>query len=134
MLTVKAVGWEEVAEYLEDRFDAFREEIEQGARDVGEGEAKYFRDEQLSGRDAMDMHLNVRRGVTRAAVQSQTQAWDALISSVVFTPSGIADHITLHQSGTTKLKKRLTLDEHFETEGYEAYHMIVEKALERLAA
>ena len=132
-LNVKSVGWEEVADELTGRSEKFRLDVERGAGIVGETEVQHFKDQQLSGRNAQDMGLNQVTGNLFRSIHTETISPNLdEIYSLVFNDG--ADYWEPHQTGTSTLKKRLTLEEHFAEDGLLQYHEMIEEALSKVAA
>jgi hypothetical protein len=131
--TIAPKGWDEVALDLSKKSDQFREDVEKGVQRVSEGEVQHFKDQQLSGRDGSDMGLNRRTSNLYNSFSAETYSpnLDEILGLV---NNDGADYWELHQTGTSKLKKRLTLEEHFAEDGLQNYTDMVEAALEKVAA
>ena len=124
-------NFQEVIAGLKADLEDYRATLEQGFAKAGRLLVDRFREQQLSGRSAGDMGLNIRTGNLFQSLRSLTEIEPRTIRSIIFNRG--AQYWAYHQDGTGTLPKRLTLEEDFEDEGSKMFTRVVEQALEAWA-
>lgn len=91
-----------------------------------------FQREQLSGRKADDAGLNIKsRRLYQSLESSAMVVGDTVVGSV---GNRGATYWEYHQRGTERLRKRLFLEEDFQTKGADIYLSLADAAFEKVAA
>lgn len=130
MMTL-SFDFEALAEELKEAGEDYRDALDKGFQKAGLAMVHKFQDEQLSGRKAGDIALNVRTGNLRDSIKTLVKTQSDEVHGVVFNQG--AQYWSYHQDGSERLKKRLFIEEDFEVSGEKLYSSAVEMALETLA-
>lgn len=105
--------------------------LERGFAEASQTIVERFRANQLSGRTGADTGLNIRTGRLYQSIRSLTQTAVGFVRGIVFNQG--AQYWAYHQDPDGQ-KKRLFLEEDFETYGSILYQSKIELAFAKLAA
>lgn len=130
MMTL-SFDFDALAEELKEAGEDYRGALDKGFQKAGLAMVHKFQDEQLSGRKAGDIALNVRTGNLRDSIKTLVKTQSDEVHGVVFNQG--AQYWAYHQDGSERLKKRLFMEEDFEVSGEKLYSSAVEMALGTLA-
>lgn len=122
--------WESLTHDLDDAGEEYRKALDDGFQKAGISMVRKFQDEQLSGRKAGNVSLNIVTGRLRDSLKTNVTTQAGQLESMIYN-SG-AQYWAYHQDGTDRLKKRLFIEEDFEFSGMKMYESSVEMALDTL--
>ena len=117
-----------VVEGLDKAGEEYRHALDIGFARAGLAMVHKFQDEQLSGRTAGDLGLNVVTGTLRDSLKSLVTTEADTVTAMVYNRGAM--YWDYHQSGTDRLKKRLFFDEDWQDSGEKIFASQVDIAMD----